>query len=93
MIELTNGADLIVPYSVHWEIGNAFSAMLKRKRITLKQALKANEGKVKIKSKHGQIFIITPEFKTGSPLDIESIDLGITTTEIIDFIYEGRKLS
>ena len=41
LIELTKGANLIAPYSVHWEIGNAFSAMLKRKRITLEQALKA----------------------------------------------------
>ncbi len=38
LIELTKGADLIAPSSVHWEIGNAFSAMLKRKRITLSQA-------------------------------------------------------
>lgn len=38
LIELTKGTDLIAPSSVHWEIGNAFSAMLKRKRITLSQA-------------------------------------------------------
>jgi predicted nucleic acid-binding protein len=38
IIELTIGANLISPHSVHWEIGNAFSAMLKRNRITLSQA-------------------------------------------------------
>lgn len=38
IIELTIGANLISLYSVHWEIGNAFSAMLKRNRITLLQA-------------------------------------------------------
>ncbi len=38
LVRLTSGADLIAPYSVHWEIGNALSAMLKRKRITLVQA-------------------------------------------------------
>lgn len=37
LIELTRGANLIAPHSVHWEIGNAFSAMLKRKRITPEQ--------------------------------------------------------
>jgi len=37
---LTKGADLIAPSSIHWEIGNAFSA-LKRKRVTLHQALQA----------------------------------------------------
>ena len=34
LIQLTTGADLIAPLSLHWEIGNALSAMLKRKRIT-----------------------------------------------------------
>jgi len=38
LVRLTRGADLIAPHSVHWEIGNAFSAMLKRNRITLEQA-------------------------------------------------------
>jgi predicted nucleic acid-binding protein len=37
---------LLAPASVPWEVGNAFSAMLKRKRITItqaQQALKAYE--------------------------------------------------
>jgi len=41
LVELTRGADLIAPYSVHWEIGNAFSAMLRRKRIGVEQAIQA----------------------------------------------------
>ena len=41
LIRLTKGADLIAPHSVHWEIGNAFSAMFKRGRITVAQALQA----------------------------------------------------
>lgn len=41
LIELTNDTDAIAPHSVHWEIGNAFSAMLKRKQVNLTQALKA----------------------------------------------------
>jgi len=35
LINLSKGADLIAPPSLHWEIGNAFSAMFKRKRISL----------------------------------------------------------
>jgi predicted nucleic acid-binding protein len=31
------------PLSVHWEIGNAFSSLLKRKRVTLEEALQAIE--------------------------------------------------
>jgi predicted nucleic acid-binding protein len=42
LIEITRGSTLYAPLSVHWEIGNAFSAMLKRNRIEfalVKQAL------------------------------------------------------
>ena len=38
IIQLTVGANLLTPSSVHWEIGNAFSAMLKRNRVTAIQA-------------------------------------------------------
>ncbi len=48
LIESTAGADLIAPSSLHWEIGNAFSAMLKRKRITIKEAWQAIEAYQKI---------------------------------------------
>lgn len=41
LIRLTRNVDLIAPASVHWEIGNAFSAMLRRSRITVTDALQA----------------------------------------------------
>lgn len=41
LINITKGADLIAPSSLHWEIGNAFSAMFKRKRINIEQAISA----------------------------------------------------
>lgn len=41
LIDLTKGAELIAPASLHWEIGNAFSAMFKRGRINLISAKKA----------------------------------------------------
>ena len=43
LIELTKGADLLAPSSIHWEIGKAFSAMIMRNRITLEQAQNAIE--------------------------------------------------
>jgi len=48
LIKLTQGVDVIAPHSVHWEIGNAFSAMFKRKIVTLEQALKAIQAYSKI---------------------------------------------
>lgn len=41
LIELTKDATVIAPPSIDWEIGNAFSAMLKRSRINLEQAVEA----------------------------------------------------
>lgn len=41
LIRLTVGAELIAPASLHWEIGNAFSAMLKSKRLTLDEVRQA----------------------------------------------------
>jgi predicted nucleic acid-binding protein len=40
LIRLTKGATLVAPSSVHWEIGNAISAMFKRKAIELDDALR-----------------------------------------------------
>jgi predicted nucleic acid-binding protein len=40
LIRLTEGAALVAPSSVHWEVGNALSAMFKRKTIELDDALR-----------------------------------------------------
>ena len=55
----------------------------------LEQAVR--EGEVKIKRKDGQIFVIRPEQRAVSPLDVEGIDLDITTAEIVQFVQEGRR--
>ena len=41
MIQLTRGATLVAPASLNWEIGNALSAMFKRKAIEFTQAIRA----------------------------------------------------
>lgn len=43
LIELTKGSTIVAPPSVKWEIGNAFSAMMKKARIGLEQAIEAIE--------------------------------------------------
>ena len=48
LVALTQEAELIAPMSVHWEIGNAFSSLLKRGRVTLEQALQAIDMYLKI---------------------------------------------
>jgi len=51
IVKLTQDANLIAPASVHWEIGNALSAMIKRKRLTLSEVQSAilSYGKIPIR--------------------------------------------
>ena len=51
------------------------------------------EGEVRIKRRDGQVFVIKPETEQGSPFDVPGIDLGITATEIVQFVKEGRRYS
>jgi len=41
IIRVTQGATLIAPASIHWEIANAFSAMFKKNRLTIEEAVNA----------------------------------------------------
>ena len=50
------------------------------------------EGQVRIKRRDGQTFIIRPESKPASPLEVEGVNLGITAAEIVQFIHEGRRV-
>jgi predicted nucleic acid-binding protein len=38
IVRATSGYGLVAPGSVPWEVGNAFSAMFKKKRLSLKEA-------------------------------------------------------
>ncbi|MES9814036.1 MAG: type II toxin-antitoxin system prevent-host-death family antitoxin [Candidatus Thiodiazotropha sp.] len=57
----------------------------------LNQAKK--EGVVCVKKKNGEVFYIRPAISTKSPLDIEGVDLNVTTDEIVDIIRSGRDRS
>jgi predicted nucleic acid-binding protein len=48
IVKLTHDENLIAPASVHWEVGNALSAMLRRKRLTLPEAQSAAVSYAKI---------------------------------------------
>ena len=51
----------------------------------------SREGAVRIKRRDGAVFVVRPEQRSGSPLDVEGIDLKIKRAEILDFISEGRR--
>ncbi len=44
LIARTTGAELAAPASLHWEMANALSAMLRRKRLTLHEARQVLRG-------------------------------------------------
>jgi predicted nucleic acid-binding protein len=48
LVTATAGAELVAPAALHWEVGNAFSAMLKRNRVTFVQAAEAIEAYAQI---------------------------------------------
>jgi hypothetical protein len=49
------------------------------------------DGKVAIR-KDNDLYILTPASKDASPLDVEGVDMGISSKDIIQFIHESRKL-
>lgn len=51
----------------------------------------ARDGEVRIRRRDGRVFVLRPQPLEGSPLDIGSVDLGVTTAEIVDIIREGRE--
>jgi hypothetical protein len=51
----------------------------------------AREGEVRIKRKDGQVFVIRPELRGDSPLDVEGISLNISTDEVVQIIRDGRE--
>jgi hypothetical protein len=52
------------------------------------------EGEVRIKRPNGDVFVLRPDIaKKRASLDVESMDLGLSTKEIIEVVREGRERS
>jgi PHD/YefM family antitoxin component YafN of YafNO toxin-antitoxin module len=51
----------------------------------------ARNGEVRIKRRDGQVFVIRPQKRKGSPLDVEGVQLNLTRDEILESIAESRK--
>ena len=49
------------------------------------------EGVVCIKKRDGQAFYLKPAAPKKSPLDIEGVDLGLTSAEIVELLRKGRE--
>jgi len=53
----------------------------------------AREGEVRIRRRDGRIFVVKAQPRSDSPLNVEGVDLGVTTAEIVEVIREGREKS
>ncbi len=49
------------------------------------------EGVVCIKKRDGESFYIKPAESKGSPLDVEGVDLGLSSSDIVDIVRKGRE--
>jgi hypothetical protein len=51
----------------------------------------AKYGEVRIKRRDGQVFVIKPQKRKGSPLNVDGIKTKLSRREILQSIEEGRK--
>ncbi len=51
------------------------------------------DGEVRIRRRDGSVFVVRPEPVSGSPLDVEGVDLDLTREEVLEFIDESRRYS
>jgi antitoxin (DNA-binding transcriptional repressor) of toxin-antitoxin stability system len=51
----------------------------------------AKYGEVRIKRRDGQVFVIKPQKRVGSPLNVDGIKLNLSRQEILESIEEGRR--
>ena len=49
------------------------------------------QGEVRIRRRDGQVFVIKPQPRADSPLDVESVDLGVSTADIVNLVRESRE--
>ncbi len=69
----------------------AYTDAMQNFMLLLDEAL--SKGEVRIQRDDGKVFIIQPETSSVSPLDVEGINLGITTADLIECMHEGRRMS
>ncbi len=66
-----------------------FSQARQNLAAVLEQA--ARDGEVRILRRDGRVFVLRPQMPAASPLDVGTVDLGVSTGEIVEIIREGRE--
>lgn len=66
-----------------------FSQARQNLAAVLEQATR--DGEVRIRRRDGRVFVLRPQAPTRSPLDVGTVDLGVSTGEIVEMIRESRE--
>lgn len=69
---------------------NVYTYSQARQKLAALLEQAAREGEVRIKRKDGLVFVVRPQPRSDSPLDVPSLDLGLTAEEVVRFVQEGR---
>lgn len=70
-----------------------FTSSQARQQFAALLDLAGRDGAVRIRRRDGQVFVLSPDSKAGSPLDVPSIHLEITADEIVGLAREGRRFA
>lgn len=68
-----------------------FTASEARQRLASLLDRASKDGAVRIRRKDGQAFVLRPEQRTLSPLDVPAIEARLSREDILDAIREGRR--
>ncbi|MBI3073801.1 MAG: type II toxin-antitoxin system Phd/YefM family antitoxin [Deltaproteobacteria bacterium] len=49
------------------------------------------DGSVRIRRRDGQVFVLRPERRSGSPLDVNGVNLRVSKDDIVKAVHEGRR--
>ena len=62
-----------------------------RQRLAMLLDEARDQGAVRIRRRDGQEFLVRPVRESGSPLEVDSLDLGWSREEIVAVMREGRE--
>ena len=85
---------ILAVHRIYWRIKLSIVYTYSKAREKLASLLEqaARDGEVRIIRKDGQVFVIRPEVRRESPLDVEEVNLDVTTDEILQAIRESRRI-
>jgi hypothetical protein len=67
----------------------SYSEARQRFAEVLRQARR--EGQAQIRRRDGELFLVQPALRSGSPLDVPGVESGLTTRQLVDLVRASRR--